>query len=65
MTEKNYRKARKEANVRPERAAAELGVSITTLLNWERGNTMPNAQNIYDMAKLYGTTANYLLGLAD
>ena len=65
MPEKNYRKARKEANVRPERAAAELGVSITTLLNWERGNTMPNAQNVYDMAKLYGTTANYLLGLAD
>lgn len=63
MAEKNYRKAREQAGIKAERAAAELGVSITTLFNWERGDTSPNAQNIYDMARLYGTTANYLLGM--
>lgn len=65
MQKQNYRKARKDANVKPERAAAELGVSITTLLNWERGETKPNAKNIYDMAKLYDVSANYLLGIGD
>jgi len=63
MKEQNYRKARENAGVRPERAAAELGVSITTLFNWERGDTAPNANNIRDMATLYGTSANYLIGL--
>lgn len=63
MQQQNYRKARKEAGVKPERAAAELGVSITTLLNWERGDTSPNANNIRDMAVLYGVSANYLIGM--
>lgn len=63
MQQQNYRKARKDAGVKPERAAAELGVSITTLLNWERGDTSPNANNIRDMAVLYGVSANYLIGM--
>ena len=62
--QQNYRKARKEAGVKPERAAAELGVSITTLLNWERGVTKPNADNIRDMTRLYKVSSDYLIGLA-
>ena len=50
MQEQNYRKARKDAGVKIEQAAASLGVSITTLLNWETGKTKPNAQNIKAMA---------------
>ena len=61
--QQNYRKARKDAGIKPERAAVELGVSITTLLNWERGDTSPNANNIRDMAVLYGVSANYLIGM--
>ena len=62
-TEKKYREARKGAGIRPETAASKLGVSITTLLNWERGDTVPNADSIANMAKLYGVTTDYLLGL--
>lgn len=64
LQEQNFRKARMEAGMRPERAAAELDVSITTLLNWERGDTKPNADKLAAMARLYGTTADYLLQLA-
>jgi len=64
MKEQNYRKAREEAGVKAERAAAELGVSITTLFNWERGDTMPNAKNIRDMAQLYKVSADYLISMA-
>lgn len=58
-----YREARHAALIRAESAAAEMGVSITTLLNWERGVTKPNADNIRDMAKLYKVSSDYLLGL--
>lgn len=63
MYEQNYREARKKANIKPERAAAELGVSITTLLNWERGDTSPDADKLVAMAKLYGASPSYLLNL--
>lgn len=63
MKEQNYRKARENAGIKAERAASELGVSITTLFNWERGDTAPNANNIRDMARLYNASASYLIGL--
>lgn len=61
--QQNYRKAREDAGIKAERAASELGVSITTLFNWERGDTSPNANNIRDMAVLYGVSADYLIGM--
>lgn len=59
-----YREARHAANIRAESAASEMGVSITTLLSWERGVTKPNAENIRDMARLYKVSSDYLLGIA-
>lgn len=63
MRVQNYRKAREDAGVRPERAAAELGISITTLFSWERGETSPNADKLVDMARLYDKKVDYLLAL--
>lgn len=63
MSEKKYRDARKQAGIKPELAAVKLDVSIGTLLNWERGVTKPNANNVRDMALLYGVTSDYLLGI--
>lgn len=59
----NYRKAREEAGIKAERAAAELGVSITTLFNWERGDTSPDADKLVLMSSLYGKRIDYLLAL--
>lgn len=63
MDQQNYRKARESAGIKAERAASELGVSITTLFNWERGDTSPNANSIKDMAILYGVSPSYLIGM--
>ena len=63
MENQNYRKAREEAGVKAERAAAELGVSITTLFNWERGDTNPDADKVKDMARMYNVTSDYLLAM--
>ena len=64
MAQQNYRKAREEAGIRAERAAAELGVSITTLYAWERSETSPDADKLVVMADLYGKKVDYLLALA-
>lgn len=63
MKEQNYRKAREDAGIRPERAAVELGVSISTLFSWERGETSPTANKLVDMSNLYGKKIDYLLAL--
>lgn len=63
MKEQNYRKAREKAGIKAERAAVELGVSISTLFSWERGDTSPNADKLVDMTQLYGVSANYLLSI--
>jgi len=63
MKEQNYRKAREAAGIRAERAASELGVSISTLFSWERGETSPNADKLIAMANLYGKKIDYLLAL--
>jgi transcriptional regulator with XRE-family HTH domain len=63
MCNNRCRDRRKQAGVKPERAAAELGVSITTLLKWERGDTKPNSDNVRDMARLYDVSSDALLGL--
>lgn len=63
LQEQNFRKARKDAGIKVEQAAVELGVSVTTLLNWERGDTKPDADKLAAMAKLYHTSADYLLQL--
>ena len=61
--QQNYRKARKEAGIRPEKAASELGVSISTLFSWERGNSSPDADRLIIMSSLYGKRIDYLLAL--
>ena len=63
MENQNYRKAREEAGIKAERAAVELGVSITTLFSWERGDTSPSASKLIDMANLYNKKIDYLLAL--
>lgn len=63
MAEKRYFEARKNAGLRREQACAKLDISIGTLTNWETGKTKPDANNIRNMAKLYGVSSDYLLGL--
>jgi transcriptional regulator with XRE-family HTH domain len=63
MEQQNYRKARSDAGLKPEQAAAKLGVSVSTLFNWERGDTNPDANMVKKMAKLYKVSPDYLLGL--
>lgn len=64
MNEQNYRKAREEAGIKVEQVAVKLGVSVTTVYNWERGETNPDADKVRAMAELYKVSPDYLLAMS-
>lgn len=59
----NYKAARERKGLTAQKVATLLGVSITTLSNWETGNTSPTAPMLIELCKLYECTADELLGI--
>lgn len=45
--------------------SANTGLSQSAIAYWETGQRMPNAQAIIVLAKYFGVSADYLLGLED
>ena len=43
--------------------AAAIGVSQSCVSFWLKGERQPTAENLYNIAKLYGVSADFLLGL--
>lgn len=43
----------------------ELGVSGTAIARWENGKRIPNIESLYTIAKFFGVSSDYLLGLKD
>lgn len=60
----NYRfkEARIHAGMTATAAAKALGVSQTTVSNWDTGRKLPSLELLCRAADLYGVTADYLLG---
>lgn len=46
--------ARVNAHLSQKEAAKLLKVSNTTLCNWEKGKSFPNAEKIAELCKIYG-----------
>ena len=42
-----------------------LKVSHSTILRWENGSINPSIEHLYNLAKYFGISADYLLGLED
>lgn len=64
-TSNAIRTARIAAGYTQAQAAGLLGKSQTTVAAWETGRAMPPAPMIIELAKLYGVSSDYLLGLSD
>lgn len=43
----------------------KLGVSQKSIDYWERGVHEPKASNVYQLAKFFAVSSDYLLGLAE
>lgn len=46
-------------------AARALGVSLNTLLGWERNENIPNGSCLARLARFYGCSADWLLGITE
>jgi len=57
--------ARSQKGVSQQTVADSLGVSRNLLSNYERGTRQPDFQMLCNLAKYYGTTTDYLLGMTD
>lgn len=65
---------RKVMNIKAERvrlglstgdAARALGVALNTLLGWERNEKIPNGSSLARLARFYGCSADWLLGITE
>lgn len=58
----NIRAARARRHVSQGELAAEVGVNITTVGAWERGEIVPGADKVTALAEALGVTPNELMG---
>ena len=58
-----FKELREKAGLSILAAADKLGVSTTSVVNWEKGERYPNGRTLIDMAKLYNCSSDELLGL--
>ena len=52
--------ARVNANLSQVKAAAKIGVAVSTLKNWEAGKTFPNQPKIERLCEVYGISFDVL-----
>jgi transcriptional regulator with XRE-family HTH domain len=58
----NLAEFRKKIGFPQKSVAAELGVSQQAITKWETGKSLPRADRLMELAKLYGCTIDELLG---
>ena len=56
---------RKDAKLTQRQFAQQLHVSLNTVSAWERGLAEPDDETKIRLARRFGVTVDYLLGLAD
>ena len=58
---KTIAELRKEKGWSQEDFAEKLDVSRQAISRWENGTALPDAQNILQISKLFGVSADYIL----
>ncbi|HBW05480.1 MAG TPA: transcriptional regulator [Clostridiales bacterium] len=56
---------RKEDGVTQKTLAAAIGTTLDCIGFWENGRSEPSISEIIALAKYFGVTTDYLLGIAD
>ena len=58
----SFKKCRENAGLTQKEVAVELKVSIQAISYWETGERMPSYERLFQLADLYKTTTDKLLG---
>lgn len=59
------KQARNLAELTQSEASEKIGVSIYTLLNWEKGKTCPKVSMLDKIAKVYGIPKDMIVFVGD
>jgi len=59
------RELRLAKNITQVQLANEIKISKSAISSWEKGERVPSALAIIALAKFFGVTSDYLLGLED
>ena len=62
---KRIKELRKEKNINQEELGKAIGVSPRAISYWEQEINEPKATYIVELAKFFGVSSDYLLGLED
>lgn len=62
---RRIRAARMMRGMKQTESAAELGLSQGSLSQYELGKSEPKASVLWQMSRLFGVSADWLLGLSD
>lgn len=63
MLGEKVQRLRKERAMSQEELAAELGISRQAVSKWELGESTPDTENIVQLSRILGVSADYLLGI--
>ncbi|MBQ9745555.1 MAG: helix-turn-helix transcriptional regulator [Clostridia bacterium] len=58
----NIKRLRRNKNVTQEQIAEMLGVSVTAVSKWERGETYPDITMLFPLARYFGVSLDELMG---
>lgn len=61
----NIRSERVRLGLNQTQLGERIGVSVTTVRDWENENRKPASDKVVEMAHLFGCTIDYLLALTD
>lgn len=61
----NMRAERVRRGYTAQQVANKLGVSLNSVLGWERGEVEPGGQNLISLARLYRCSPEYLLEITN
>lgn len=60
--QQTLRQLRRQHGLKQDELSRKLKVHVTTLKNWESGNSVPDAENICAIADFFHVSTDYLLG---
>ena len=60
-----FKMLRKDNNYSTISLGKKLNVSNSTITRWENGIILPSIEHLYNMAKLFQVSSDYLIGLED
>lgn len=62
---KRFKELKKESGLSEKKLGKILGVSDATICRWENGKSDIKSEDLLKVAKFFGVSADYLIGLED